>query len=650
MKVCCAGAAVLAVTAVTADLAAPKRITSSFLSLQPNQNSRLTYNQLIGENGNKQTPVYGRAHIFRRDNIEGNVESSGDTQTKTENESYGFSDLYETLRADVNGVSPAWAILDHLPDELPEAASSSLAAFNQLHALSPPGSNQKKSDGVERQTSGATSVLRALTRPFVAVGSAALRATRELRRYLSSPKLSCLLDVEDKKIGGSGSPIVAKAVGRLGSGRVTGFLRKVDEELELYLPRNQEVGYDCVDVRQRIVLRRGFPLGSGTFGFVVPFTSIRGAKYAGKLFQVRYGEQRTMNTVRKQLSILNYLPPGMDAATASHTLRLGLPLCVITKRSSPTIMELPTRGKLLNAIVLYPLLRGDLSYLTASLKYTRPEDRDVLLNLTQQVVRAVSDVHKLSLVHFDIKLPNFLVTARGSVLTGDLDGVKPFGSPVLPVMFTAAFAAPEVAGIVLKQDKTAVAEPTMDSWPLGISIYGIWCGGYPFSNDFRLLGADEQMEILHTVPSQTLVYDVECIESMPKEVSNLITQLLRPDPKDRLTPRQALASHPAMMLQVPGGEDVRSTEQEEMPSKTSEEEAAPLSTASTASTEEAGRPPSLSSSYVFVRPDMVPRGQSFQQKDAKTSSSNGYRFVGSYVREPEPVKHNYQQQQLPGSL
>ncbi|CDJ33921.1 Rhoptry kinase family protein ROP17, putative [Eimeria mitis] len=307
-------------------------------------------------------------------------------------------------------------------------------------------------------------------------------------------------------------------------------------------------------------------------------------------------------------------------------------------------MELPTRGTLLNAIVLYPLLRADLSYLTGILLHTRAEDRDVLLSLTQQVVRAVSDLHRLALVHLDIKLQNFLVTEKGSVLTGDLDGAKLFGSPVMPVMFTAAFAAPELAKIVLNNDYTAAAEPTMDSWSLGIAIYGIWCGGYPFTQEFRKLAAAEQMEILYRRPTQTLVYDLECTENMPREVFDLMSKFLKPNPSERLTPIQALTSHPALRLQVPGGEDVRASE-EELPFKLPEEEPATLSTASTASTDEAGRPASLSSSYVYVKPEMVAGKRSFAEQDASftTPNSDGYRFVGSYTRDPKPLDHNRQE-------
>ncbi|CDJ31899.1 LOW QUALITY PROTEIN: uncharacterized protein EMH_0070730 [Eimeria mitis] len=356
IKLCCAGVALLAVTAGTASLEAHERKPNSFLSLGTHQSETLTYNKAAGDTRSKRTILNSRPHEFG-DDLEASDLSSTDAQAETENSPRGFTELYATLHADAYGIRPAGEVPDSLQaeeeDEFGEEASSSrVASLAQLQAKSPRGSGQK---GPERQTSGAMSVLRALSRPIMAVGSAAMKATRELRKFLSSPKMS----LEDTKIGGKGSPVVAKALSRLGRVRSTAFLRKVDEELDLFLPRDEEIGYDCVDARQKIVLRRGFPLGAGTFGFVVPFTSNHGAKYAGKLFQVRHGEKATMNNVRKQLSILTYLPPGVDAARASHTLRLGLPLCVVTKRSSPSVMELPTRGTLLNAIVLYPLLRAE---------------------------------------------------------------------------------------------------------------------------------------------------------------------------------------------------------------------------------------------------------------------------------------------------
>ncbi|CDI87047.1 Rhoptry kinase family protein ROP17, putative [Eimeria praecox] len=651
MKFCCTGAAVLAVTSVSAYLEAPERQSKGVLLSGPRHSPRLSFNQLVEDRGIKRTILNKQANEFRADEVEGNRQPSTDIQDEMKEFPYGLAQLYATLRADAYGITPAGEVSDALLEENQDnfqepASSSTLASLAQLHNMSPPGSGQRKSGEAARQTSGALSVLRALGRPFVAVGSAALRAARELRKFLAGAKMSCSLELEDTKIGGKGSPIVAKAVARLGRVRKTSALEKVDQELELFLPRGQEIAYDCLDASQTIVLRREFPLGAGTFGFVVPFATNHDAKYAGKLFQVRRGEDRTMNNVRKQLNILNYLPPSTDAATALHTLRLGLPLCLIAKRAGPRVMQLPTKGKLLNAMILYPLLRGDVSYLTASLTYKKPEDRNVLLNITQQVVRAVSDLHRLGLAHLDIKLQNFLVTERGSILTGDLDGVKEFGTPVLPVMFTAVFAAPELARIVLQEDETATAQPTMDSWALGISIYGIWCAGFPFSKEFRKMPPAEQMEILHTTPSQTLVYDLECVEKMPPEVFNLMTLFLKPDSTERLTPIQALESHPAMGLLVPGGEDVRAVEEEEMPIKPPAAAAEPPPTPSTASTEETGRPPSLSSSYVYVKPEMVRGARSFQQHNANISTrrSDGFRFVGSYVRNPKPLTYNSQQQ------
>ncbi|CDJ47203.1 Rhoptry kinase family protein ROP17, putative [Eimeria brunetti] len=646
IKFSCAGAAVLAVTVVTAELEPLHRRASSFLSLGPNKTNPLTYNQLFYERRSRRQRFNNSPYESREEAIEGYGEPSIVTRAATENVDYGFTQLYETLLADANGIvrlrTVPEELLDEEQDEDETNSSSSVASLAQLHASSPFGSARQagRAETPERQTSGAVSVLRAISRPFVAIGSAALKATRELRKYFTSPKLTCSLEVEDTKIGGKGSPAVAKAVARLGRVRKTKFLQKVDEELGIYLPRGEELVYDCLGTSKSIVLKRGFPLGSGTFGFVVPFLSSHGAVYAGKLFQVRSGARETMQNAKKQLSILNYLPPDMDATTASHRLRLALPLCVIAKQSSPTVMELPTRGRLLNAMVLFPLLRADLSYLTSVLLNTKDEDRNVLLSITQQVVRAISDLHRLSLVHLDVKLQNFLVTDKGSVLAGDLDGVKQIGSPVLPVMFTAAFAAPEVAKIVLEGDQEAKAEATMDSWSLGISIYGIWCSEYPFTADFRRLAAAEQMEILRTVPGQTLVYDIECTDRMPQEVFNLVTQFLKPNPQDRLTPMEALASHPAMRLTVPGAEDVRAAEAEELQLKEPKAEAEPLSTASTAATAEVGRPPSLSSSYVFVRPEMVAGSPSFQQQktNISPSSANGYRFVGSQLREVKPLQ------------
>ncbi|CDJ37045.1 Rhoptry kinase family protein ROP17, putative [Eimeria tenella] len=547
--------------------------------------------------GNYNTPLYGLANI--------------------EENSNGY-ELWHSTRT---------------PDRrLGEEANASFA----LLSASPPGSakkggsrsNLRKSGESGKGTSSPISIFKAIGRPFASLGAAALRATGEIRKLLFKPKMSCKLELKDNLIGGHGSPIVAKAISRLPLPKTDRRLLAVEEGLDVHFPRDQDITFDCVGYDQSIVLRRGALLGAGNFGYVFSLTSRHGAQYAGKIYAIQQSEKHTMDIAKDQLKILNYLPPNMDAATALHTLHLSLPLCVISKRYAPAVLDFPNKKQILNAIVLYPRLRMDLVYLSASLFNYRPEDREVLMILTQQVVTAVNDLHSLHLVHFDIKPQNFLLTENGSVMAADLDGAKRVGSPVMPVLYTIAFAAPELAEIIANINEDAQAEYTMDSWPLGMTIYSLWCLNLPLSKEFRSLPPSDRLISLYKSPQDALLFDQECTAKMPPMVLDLITKFMKINPKERLTPAQAVASHPVMQRKSEG-EAIKPLINSRFPAKAS----AP----STVSTDTGG--PSLTSSYVFVTPKMVEAGQSFEQQVAKTAKTEntGFELVGSYLRNLRPL-------------
>lgn len=104
--------------------------------------------------------------------------------------------------------------------------------------------------------------------------------------------------------------------------------------------------------------------------------------------------------------------------------------------------------------------------------------------LVRQLASAVAHLHSCDIVHLDIKLENILLDQRGQVRLGDLGvaEVRPAGTLVNKECGSAAYAAPEV---LLCKELGAYDGRAADCWSLGVSIFTIVSGRYPYCNGFQ---------------------------------------------------------------------------------------------------------------------------------------------------------------------
>eukprot|EP01099_Mayorella_cantabrigiensis_P006114 TRINITY_DN5056_c0_g1_i1.p1 TRINITY_DN5056_c0_g1~~TRINITY_DN5056_c0_g1_i1.p1 ORF type:complete len:227 (-),score=21.94 TRINITY_DN5056_c0_g1_i1:122-802(-) len=109
-------------------------------------------------------------------------------------------------------------------------------------------------------------------------------------------------------------------------------------------------------------------------------------------------------------------------------------------------------------------------------KNSRLEESEVKI-LFPQMISAVDYCHRKEICHRDIKLENFLIDSNKNVLLTDFSlsttikagklFTKPCGSP--------CYVAPEIA-------EHKPYDHTVDIWSLGVVLYAMLCGYFPFSN------------------------------------------------------------------------------------------------------------------------------------------------------------------------
>lgn len=419
---------------------------------------------------------------------------------------------------------------------------------------------------------------RALTKPFGHMRRAAVRLGRTIgnflhwvvRRFLKRTTSSHFSKEEPPLVAkwAEGTAPVARAVKRaLGTpvsarGNLADRTLAIAQDLalEVPLPRGKRIIFESLRARRNVALERGDVLGEGGFGTVLRFMTSQGAQYAGKFFRLFDKLEQLQKRVLSQLAILNRLPLGTDVWSATRRLQLVLPLDILRKKGAGNILHVPRGKDLLNAMIVTPLFPMDLSRLVDQLVAKRAEDRVVLLSLTQQVVTAVNNLHGLGLIHLDVKPCNFLVSNSGRVYLADLDDVQEIGSPVLPAIFSPEYASPELARVLIGEDRGGKRSTAMDAWQLGVSIYAMWCRGLPRVT--RSASGYEVMRAVVELSDATATLDPRCTVLMPEPVLDLVTQFLEINPMKRLTPAEAVASHPAMSLGVQVNDN---TEQEKEP-------------------------------------------------------------------------------------
>eukprot|EP00286_Rhodomonas_abbreviata_P015092 CAMPEP_0181318008 /NCGR_PEP_ID=MMETSP1101-20121128/16776_1 /TAXON_ID=46948 /ORGANISM="Rhodomonas abbreviata, Strain Caron Lab Isolate" /LENGTH=405 /DNA_ID=CAMNT_0023425447 /DNA_START=245 /DNA_END=1459 /DNA_ORIENTATION=+ len=148
---------------------------------------------------------------------------------------------------------------------------------------------------------------------------------------------------------------------------------------------------------------------------------------------------------------------------------------------------------------------------------------DVARGYFKQVVAGIEHSHKKNVIHRDIKLDNVLEDTSGNLRVCDfgLSAMVDDADTMLKTQVgTLHYAAPEIL-----KGKGYIGSP-VDVWSLGVMLYVMTVGKYPFSHL-----AKQQKEIKSSIISKS--------PPMPKSLSrgirDLIARMLTKDPERRIT-------------------------------------------------------------------------------------------------------------------
>ena len=247
----------------------------------------------------------------------------------------------------------------------------------------------------------------------------------------------------------------------------------------------------------------GIPIGHGAYAMVKTSTD----KTTGKVIAVKVYEKYKLissqrkNCINREIRVLKMI---------NHPNIVKLHEVIETSSEVFLFMEL-VRGKSL------------LNYMKT--KQSRRVTETEAINIFKQILSAIAYCHKRSIIHRDIKMDNILLDENMNPKIIDFG----FSTWVLPSQKlkifcgTPSYMAPEIVG------KKEYYGPPVDMWSLGILLYAMICGHFPFR------GSTEP-ELYRKISKGLFAFPTH-VSGLGK---NLISGLLAIDPRRRLTAEQAL--------------------------------------------------------------------------------------------------------------
>ncbi|KAI7849641.1 hypothetical protein BDC45DRAFT_539908 [Circinella umbellata] len=150
----------------------------------------------------------------------------------------------------------------------------------------------------------------------------------------------------------------------------------------------------------------------------------------------------------------------------------------------------------------------------------------------RQLVDAIRYCHERNIVHRDLKLENILIDAEQNARICDFGFARHADDKQLLETFcgSLAYSAPEVIS------QKRYTGPETDIWSLGIILYTLLAGELPFDDDSEIIMRRKIIALDYHIPSY-----------FSPEAHNLIDNILKLDPKERLTMDQ-IVNHPWLTM------------------------------------------------------------------------------------------------------
>ncbi|KAF9685879.1 hypothetical protein SADUNF_Sadunf03G0100400 [Salix dunnii] len=276
------------------------------------------------------------------------------------------------------------------------------------------------------------------------------------------------------------------------------------------------LGRQMEDVRKTYIFGR--ELGRGQFGvtYLVTHKETKQHFACKSIASRKLINRDDIEDVRREVQIMHHL--------TGHRNIVELKGAYEDQHSVNLIMELCEGGELFDRIIA----KGHYSERAAA-------------NLCRQIVSVVHNCHTMGVIHRDLKPENFLFlsTNEDSPLKATDFGLSVFFKPGLCVFAGDVFkdlvgSAYYVAPEVLRRNYGA----EVDIWSAGVILYVLLSGVPPF-------WGDTEQAIFDSVLRGHIDFSSDPWPSISSSAKDLVKQMLRADPKERLSAVEVL-NHPWM--------------------------------------------------------------------------------------------------------